>query len=113
MKIDNERLDVDIRFLLANERTLLAWVRTGLTLIAGGVAVAFVATQSRDGMNAGLGAILLGALATLIGYQRYLAADRAIRKGELPSSGVGNVMIVVVVALFAAILLVIRKQNLL
>ena len=30
-------LDVDARFLLANERTLLAWVRTSLTLLAAGV----------------------------------------------------------------------------
>jgi len=39
-------LDIDVRFILANERTLLAWIRTGLTLIAGGVAVAFIATDS-------------------------------------------------------------------
>jgi putative membrane protein len=30
----------DYRFSLANERTLLAWLRTGLALVAGGVAVA-------------------------------------------------------------------------
>src|SRR3954467_12377700 len=30
----------DYRFVLANERTLLAWLRTGLALVAGGVAVA-------------------------------------------------------------------------
>ena len=30
----------DYRFTLANERTLLAWLRTGLALVAGGVAVA-------------------------------------------------------------------------
>ena len=30
-------LDVDARFLLADERTLLAWVRTSLTLLAAGV----------------------------------------------------------------------------
>lgn len=29
----------DYRFTLANERTLLAWVRTGLALLAGGVAL--------------------------------------------------------------------------
>jgi uncharacterized membrane protein YidH (DUF202 family) len=29
----------DYRFSLANERTFLAWVRTGLALIAGGLAV--------------------------------------------------------------------------
>ena len=30
----------DYRFTLANERTLLAWLRTGLAVVAGGVAVA-------------------------------------------------------------------------
>jgi putative membrane protein len=32
--------DTDYRFSLANERTYLAWVRTALALLAGGVAAA-------------------------------------------------------------------------
>ncbi len=32
--------DPDYRFTLANERTFLAWLRTSLALLAGGVAVA-------------------------------------------------------------------------
>lgn len=32
--------DVDYRFTLANERTFLAWTRTSLALLAGGVAAA-------------------------------------------------------------------------
>jgi putative membrane protein len=31
--------DPDYRFTLANERTFLAWIRTALALVAGGVAV--------------------------------------------------------------------------
>ncbi|MFC7482946.1 YidH family protein [Luedemannella flava] len=37
------RRDIDVRFLLANERTLLAWLRTALALMAGGVALAQLA----------------------------------------------------------------------
>lgn len=33
----------DVRFSLANERTALAWVRTGLSLVAGGVALTTLA----------------------------------------------------------------------
>ena len=33
-KTDPEMLDPDVRFLLANERTLLAWVRTALAVLA-------------------------------------------------------------------------------
>ncbi len=36
--------DPDIRFSLANERTALAWLRTGLGLVAGGVALTSLAT---------------------------------------------------------------------
>jgi putative membrane protein len=36
----------DYRFSLANERTFLSWTRTGLALIAGGVAVEQFATLS-------------------------------------------------------------------
>jgi putative membrane protein len=36
--------DPDVRFSLANERTALAWVRTGLSLVAGGVALTTLAT---------------------------------------------------------------------
>jgi putative membrane protein len=32
--------DVDYRFSLANERTFLAWIRTSLALVAGGVVAA-------------------------------------------------------------------------
>ncbi len=35
----DEGSEPDPRFSFANERTLLAWVRTGLALLAGGVAL--------------------------------------------------------------------------
>ena len=97
-------LDVDVRFLLANERTLLAWIRTGLTLIAGGVAVAFVAVHEPSGKVAGLTAIIAGGILSLIGFIRYRAADLAIRQGVLPAQGVGGIIVVLCVVLFAVVL---------
>jgi len=92
-KTSKHGLDIDVRFLLANERTLLAWVRTGLTLIAGGVAVAFIATDSKYGTVAGLGAIAFGGLLALIGYIRYHMADAAIRAGKLRPTGIGGLLV--------------------
>ena len=37
---DAEGSPPDYRFSLANERTFLAWIRTGLALIGGGLGVA-------------------------------------------------------------------------
>ncbi|HEY1085549.1 MAG TPA: DUF202 domain-containing protein [Candidatus Saccharimonadales bacterium] len=105
-------LDVDVRFLLANERTLLAWVRTGLTLIAGGVAVAFIATDSKYGTIAGVGAIGFGGALALIGYIRYLVADTAIRKGVLPPTGVGGLVVVLAVVTFSIALIIARELKL-
>ena len=111
-KKSREQLDVDVRFLLANERTLLAWVRTGLTLIAGGVAVAFVATDSRYGTIAGLGAIVFGGMLNLVGYIRYREADKAIRHGTLPPEGMGEIFVVAGVILFAIMLIAIKELRL-
>jgi putative membrane protein len=106
-------LNVDIRFLLANERTLLAWVRTGLTLIAGGVGVSFISTDSKYGTIAGIGAIAFGGALALIGYARYRIADTAIRVGKLPSTGFGGMLVVAGVVLFALALVIVKEMHLL
>ena len=85
-------LDVDIRFLLANERTLLAWIRTSLALFVGGLALVQLAGNSLLQEATGLAVIAIGSLMTGIGYIRFQAADKAIRGGYLPEPGYGPVM---------------------
>jgi putative membrane protein len=101
-----ERLDVDIRFLLANERTLLAWVRTGLALQAGGFAIAHFSDGAVFGIATGIFAIILGALAAIVGYKRYTAADTAIRNGVLPHTDKTAITEVVLVILTGLVLTV-------
>jgi putative membrane protein len=108
-KKPKNNLNVDVRFLLANERTLLAWMRTGLTLIAGGVAVAFVSTDTKYGTIAGIGAIGFGGLLAIIGYVRYFVADRAIRQGVLPPTGAGGMIVVAGVIVFAITLVLLKE----
>ena len=103
---EKEKLDVDVRFLLANERTLLAWVRTALTMQAGGVALAHFVSDSLLGFTSGVAAIIVGAVLAIVGYRRYRAADKAIRNGSLPSVGKGpafEVALIVLIAVFLAI----------
>lgn len=102
MKIfDREQADVDTRFLLANERTLLAWIRTSLAIEAGGVALAAVHKRHS---YLGITILLLGAVVALIGFHRFRAADRAIRKGCLPPAGTGPALQVIGVVVVAVIL---------
>jgi putative membrane protein len=75
----------DPRMSLANERTFLAWMRTALTMIAGGVSLdAFVADTIPTGVRVTLSVVLLalGAALAAGSFQRWLAAERAIRRGE-------------------------------
>jgi putative membrane protein len=80
----------DYRFSLANERTLLAWLRTALALVAGGVAVATYAPDL--GIPGGSGAVALGlvllGLGTAVGgHRRWRANEDAIRDDRpLPRS---------------------------
>jgi putative membrane protein len=80
----------DYRFTLANERTLLAWLRTGLALVAGGVAVATYAPDLGVSWGSGaiaLGLVLIGLGTALGGYHRWRANEDAIAAGRpLPAS---------------------------
>ncbi|MFC7846952.1 YidH family protein [Arthrobacter sp. NPDC057388] len=78
----------DPRFTLANERTFLAWIRTSLALLAGGVAVeAFMADLFSPELRKTV-AVLLLLLALVIGggsFFRWLNVERSMRhKTPLP-----------------------------
>ncbi|MGW9552550.1 YidH family protein [Citricoccus zhacaiensis] len=72
----------DPRFTLANERTFLAWIRTSLALLAGGIAVeAFTGSVFDPLTRTVLGTVLLGlaALLALTAGFRWVRVERAMR----------------------------------
>ncbi|WP_329236015.1 YidH family protein [Actinoallomurus sp. NBC_01490] len=94
--LDEVGEDPDYRFSLANERTFLAWIRTSLGLLAGGVGVVqLVPRFSIPGGRTVLGLILL-TLALLISassYARWERNERAMRMNQpLPRSSVPRVL---------------------
>lgn len=80
----------DERFTLASERTFLAWLRTSLGFLAGGVAIVHLVPDfSTDWVRTTLGLILIGlaALAPAVGLRRWLQVRRALESGEpMPQS---------------------------
>jgi len=96
--------DVDYRFLLANERTFLAWMRTALALIAGGVALDqfVVVAGARDLVTVlGIFAIVLGAIVAVLGMVQWRRADRAMRNANRMNSSSTVMILGSILALFA------------
>jgi putative membrane protein len=80
----------DERFTMANERTYLAWIRTSMALIGGGLAAGQLLEFESDvaRLAVALPPILLGALLAVTSYRRWQANQRALRLGApLPTGG--------------------------
>ena len=89
--------DPDYRFTLANERTFLAWVRTGLALLAGSVALAslvhdFGPRWLRIAITVFL--LILSLTVTIGAYLRWDRTERALREGRsLPTDPLPRLMV--------------------
>jgi putative membrane protein len=92
--------DTEVREHLANERTLLSWVRTGVGLISLGIVVeragALVSQTIPGGISEllGLALAVLGCVTLILGTQQFLRNRRQIIRGEFfPSVGVYLVVV--------------------
>lgn len=107
----------DYRFSFANERTFLAWIRTALALVAGGVASnevlpSFDVPGGRRLL--GLPLIALGAIVAVTSLRRWEQGERAMRLGEpLTRSGLLRVVAtgVAIAAVIAAVLVAIGGEG--
>lgn len=72
----------DARFTLANERTFLAWVRTGLALLAGGVALESLGLGLHPGLQLAASLLLMcsGILAAIQAWLGWTSYERALRR---------------------------------
>jgi putative membrane protein len=100
----------DYRFSLANERTFLAWIRTALALVAGGLVIAQFLPELRIAhLRETMAVILLvsGGAVALRALNHWLRCERAIRLGQdLPQSRFPT-LLAISVALGAVALVVI------
>lgn len=92
---------VDYRFLLANERTFLAYVRTALALQVAGLGVLQFLTHGQGAVRygLGLGLVLAGSYVGITGYHRFRTNDRAIRAGTEMHTPQSTALLAVAVAL--------------
>jgi putative membrane protein len=103
----------DARFTLANERTFLAWIRTGLALLAGGVALEALDLPLQPGLRFAAAVLLLalGLLVPGLAWFGWGTTERALRRGDpLPASRIAPVLAVgaTVVAALALLGVVLR-----
>ena len=104
--------DPDYRFTLANERTFLAWVRTSLAFVAGGIAVSELVGGSRP-LREVLALLLVGAgaVGAVLAYRRWTLVERAMATGQpLGTSPLPRVVALLVVVVAAVTVVLVLAQ---
>jgi len=94
-------VEPDSRFSLANERTFLAWIRTALALLAGGVALEALdlpidAPWSR---SAAIILVVLGIVAPTWAWVSWARNERSVRMSQPLPAPTGSIVLAVGVVL--------------
>jgi putative membrane protein len=82
---------------LANERTLLAWVRTGVSLISFGLVVERIGVQVGSVGSSGffgIGLAVLGCLALIMGTAQFLRSRRGIATNNFVPAAAAYMVVV-------------------
>jgi putative membrane protein len=90
----------DPRYSLANERTFLAWVRTSLAMLAGGVALHALGLPETEWVRTSLAValVVLGGLSTALALVRWARVERAMRTHQpLPAFTLGYITVIAIV----------------
>lgn len=101
-----------MRFSLANERTFLAWTRTALALMAGGVALEALALDLYAPLRlaASLVLIITGIVLPVVAWFEWARVERRTREGRpLPHPPTGIVLAVAVVVAGVLVLLAVLR----
>lgn len=91
------RNSTEVREHLANERTLLAWVRTGVSLISFGFVIERLGTEVSSSATSGLFGLalaILGCVALVMGTAQFLRSRRGIESGEFVSAASAYMIVV-------------------
>lgn len=100
----------DPRFTLANERTLLAWLRTALALVVAGVAAVGLSDLIQPAWLVDVTAAVAfggGATTAVLGYLQWQRVERAMRRHEpLPAAAgtmivLGAILVIVLIGVIA------------
>ena len=99
--------ELDYRFSLANERTFLAWIRTSLALVAGGLAAAKLLNFDSEVLRWAVAGppIVAGAVMAADAVQRWRRYEDAMRAGLPLPTGRGLQVLGIGVCLYAAVVL--------
>jgi putative membrane protein len=87
----------DARFSLANERTFLAWIRTSLALLAGGVALEALdlPVQADLRFAAAMVLVAIGVVAPVLAWFGWARAERAVRTSTpLPAPSAFGLLVI-------------------